>query len=70
MFSEKSLFYFFNGSTSGALTWRQGQSSSNCEMPHGQCGIMVQGAIADDSRSLLVRILGTVTTQRYADDAL
>ncbi|UYV61852.1 hypothetical protein LAZ67_1006856 [Cordylochernes scorpioides] len=35
-----------------------------------QCGIMVWGAIAYDSRSPLLRIQGTMTAQRYVDDVL
>ncbi|KFM59999.1 Transposable element Tc1 transposase, partial [Stegodyphus mimosarum] len=55
--------------------WRRRGDRSNpavtVERPTArQCDIMVSGAIAFDSRSPLVRILDTMTAQRYLDNVL
>ncbi|UYV61709.1 hypothetical protein LAZ67_1006079 [Cordylochernes scorpioides] len=74
VFSDESRFCLSSDSRR-VRVWRQRGERSNpaaiVERPTvRQCGIMVWGAIAYDSRSPLLRIQGTMTAQRYVDDVL
>ncbi|UYV62053.1 K02A2.6-like [Cordylochernes scorpioides] len=74
VFSDESRFCLSSDSRR-VRVWLRREERSNpaaiVERPTvRQRGIMVWGAIAYDSRSLLLRIQGTMTAQRYVDDVL
>ncbi|UYV66550.1 Transposase [Cordylochernes scorpioides] len=74
VFSDESLFCLSSDSRRVRVWRRHGERSNPAAIVERptvrQCGIMVWGAFAYDSRSPLFRIQGTMTAQRYVDDVL
>ncbi|UYV79517.1 CNTNAP1 [Cordylochernes scorpioides] len=74
VFSDESRFCLSSDSRRVRVWRRRGERSNPAAIVERptvrQRGIMVWGAIAYDSRSLLLRIQGTMTAQRYVDDVL
>ncbi|UYV85106.1 hypothetical protein LAZ67_X004594 [Cordylochernes scorpioides] len=74
VFSDESRFCLSSDSRRVRVWRRRGERSNPAAIVERptvrQCGIMVWGAIAYDSRSALLRIQGTMTAQRYVDDVL
>ncbi|UYV60183.1 hypothetical protein LAZ67_1000258 [Cordylochernes scorpioides] len=74
VFSDESRFCLSSDSRRVRVWRRRGERSNPAAIVERptvrQCGIMVWGAIAYDSRSPLLRIQGTMTAQRYVDDVL
>ncbi|UYV61719.1 Transposase [Cordylochernes scorpioides] len=74
VFSDESRFCLSSDSRRVRVWRRRGERSNPAAIVERptvrQCGIMVWAAIAYDSRSLLLRIQGTMTAQRYVDDVL
>ncbi|UYV65084.1 hypothetical protein LAZ67_3003069 [Cordylochernes scorpioides] len=72
--SDESRFCLSSDSRRVRVWRRRGERSNTAAIVERptvrQRGIMVWGAIAYDSRSTLLRIQGTMTTQRYVDDVL
>ncbi|UYV66459.1 hypothetical protein LAZ67_4001746 [Cordylochernes scorpioides] len=74
VFSDESRFCLSSDSRRVRVWRRRGERSNPAAIVERptvrQRGIMVWAAIAYDSRSPLLRIQGTMTAQRYADDVL
>ncbi|MBJ5464031.1 transposase [Salmonella enterica subsp. enterica serovar Derby] len=74
MFSEESLFCVSSDSRRIRVWRRRGDRSNPAATVERhtarQRGVMVWSAITMDSRSLLVRIRGTMTARRYVSDVL
>ncbi|UYV68968.1 hypothetical protein LAZ67_6001815 [Cordylochernes scorpioides] len=74
VFSDESRFCLSSDSRRVRVWRRRGERSNPAAIVERptvrQREIMVWGAIAYDSRSPLLRIQGTMTAQRYADDVL
>ncbi|UYV84201.1 hypothetical protein LAZ67_X001502 [Cordylochernes scorpioides] len=74
MYNSKARFCLSSDSRCVRVWRRRGERSNPAAIVERptvrQRGIMVWGAIAYDSRSPLLRIQGTMTAQRYADDVL
>ncbi|UYV66736.1 hypothetical protein LAZ67_4002721 [Cordylochernes scorpioides] len=74
VFSDESRFCLSSDSRRVRVWRRRGERSNPAAIVERptvrQCGIMVWGAIAYDSRSPLLRIQGTMTAQRYVDNVL
>ncbi|UYV74840.1 hypothetical protein LAZ67_12001276 [Cordylochernes scorpioides] len=74
VFSDESRLCLSSDSRRVRVWRRRGERSNPAAIVERptvrQRGIMVWGAIAYDSRSPLLRIQGTMTTQRYVDDVL
>ncbi|UYV61263.1 SMARCAL1 [Cordylochernes scorpioides] len=74
VFSDESRFCLSSDSRRVRVWRRRGERSNPAAIVERptvrQCGIMVWGAIAYDSRSPLLRIQGTMTAQRHVDDVL